>query len=204
MQLHLQQMSNAFYKTNKMPLILGCGEIDRLMKAYQISNYITDKEYAILHSHIMPFNVISSFLPQKKSIINRIEHRLNIKINPKELTGINSIFQVNDVLDWEIPIQLCCDLLISKDGIPGTKRDKHSSSSVEYHIGCDEIEYIDIFKTPRLCSGSFLYCLKSIFAFLYKMPFSHVLYGKPSIFAFEFASKQYTIIYIITFRKKAE
>lgn len=188
MQSNLKIMSDSFSISNKLPLISGCGDIDSLMKSYGITNYITHIEYSIIHSHIMSFNCISPFLPQKQSILKKVEHRLNKKFNPKQLISISSIFQINDVLDWEIPIQLSCDLLISKDGIPGSLRDKHSSNNVEYHLGCEEIEYVDVFKTPRICGGSYFYSLKSLFSLLYQMSFSHILYGKPSKVVFEFAS----------------
>lgn len=187
MQSILEIMSKA--SQTKIPLIVGCGDLHNIVKSYKVDKYITDTEYGTIFSHILGFNTIQALLPYKEKTKKIVEDRLKMKIDYKRLIGINGIFQITDCLNWEIPIQLCCDLLISKDGIPGTERSKDDPCVVEYHLANPDVDFADNFPIPRLGGGAFFFSLQELFKLKYKFCFPHIPYGKLYQRVDDFASK---------------
>lgn len=174
----------------KLPLVLSCSKIHEIMKYYNITNYITDIEYSLIFKNIVPMNAIRCFYSQRKQIKKQAEKRLGRKLYSRLPLQINSIFQITEVLHWEIPIQLCCDLMISPNGIPWEKRKDLSNQILSYHIANPDTVYQDVFNIPRYCSGTFLWSLLHLYKKMYNANFKYIEYGKPSNKIFDFAKKR--------------
>jgi len=58
-----------------------------------------------------------------------------------------------DLQKWEINMQTFIDLLISKDGKPGTIRNKQEKQFVDFHLSSEDLLYKDEFHTPRIAAG---------------------------------------------------
>lgn len=175
---------------HKFPLIVGHGKMHDIMKSYGIKRYITDIEYATIFSHIIPANWARPLFKDKKkarTIKERVQRRL--KVDLSHPLCINSIFQVADVLRWEIPLQLCCDILISKDGVPGTERSSDEEQKIMYHIANADMDYMDIFTLPRFCGGSFFLSMNHLYKMKYGKDIKLLVYGKPSKLVFDYARK---------------
>jgi HAD superfamily hydrolase (TIGR01456 family) len=97
---------------------------------------------------------------------------------------------LTDVIRWEVNVQLMSDILISKNGIPGSIRGANEKQHVEFHLASEDLLYQDSFKIPRIASGSFFFSLNHLFNMKYKRSIDYILYGKPSRKIFEFAKKQ--------------
>ena len=96
---------------------------------------------------------------------------------------------LTDVVRWEINIQLFSDLLISKNGIPGSIRNKDEKQDVDFHLCAQDLLYKDAFEIPRIASGAFWHSLNHIFNLKYKREIEYKMYGKPSNVIFDYASK---------------
>lgn len=59
-----------------------------------------------------------------------------------------------DIRNWEINVQIFLDLLISKDGIPGSVRSNNEKQFVEFHLAIEELLYKDEFVRPRIAGGN--------------------------------------------------
>ena len=183
----------SYYSTldkSKVPLVLHCSKLHEIMKYYQIKRYITDIEYALIFKHIVPNNSIRCYFPMRKQLKAQAERRLGMKLDSSKPIAINSIFQITEVLHWEIPAQLCCDLMISTNGIPGTKRKDLSKQLLTYHIANPDTVYQDVFTLPRYCSGTFLWSLLHLYKRTHNASFEYVQYGKPNKTIFDFAKRR--------------
>jgi HAD superfamily hydrolase (TIGR01456 family) len=114
-----------------------------------------------------------------------VENRLQMKLDKP--FPIKSIFQLTDVIRWEINMQLFSDLLISNNGIPGTVRENNEAQKVSFHVACDDLLFKDDFPIPRLAAGSFSDALEHLFAHQYQRKIEKHIYGKPSQRMFHFA-----------------
>jgi hypothetical protein len=95
-----------------------------------------------------------------------------------------------DVLRWEVNIQTFMDLLISKNGIPGTIRTKEDKQFVEFHLCSEDLLYKDEFHLPRNSAvGTFFISLDNLMQKVYNKNIEYTLYGKPSKKMFDYASK---------------
>ena len=96
---------------------------------------------------------------------------------------------LTDVIRWEINVQLFSDLLISKNGIPGSIRENNEPQVVDFHLCAQDLLYKDTFNMPRIAAGAFWHSLEHVFFLKYKRRIEYNLYGKPSSKIFEYASK---------------
>ena len=81
-----------------------------------------------------------------------MEKRLGYSL--KEIPQIHAIIVCTDVLKWEVNIQTFMDLLISKDGIPGTLRSQDEKQFVDFHLCSEDLLYKDEFILPRNSAGN--------------------------------------------------
>jgi hypothetical protein len=82
-----------------------------------------------------------------------VEKRLGYKI--KDFPQIHAILMATDLQKWEINMQTFIDLLISKDGRPGSIRASHEKQFVDFHLSAEDLLYKDEFNTPRIAAGKF-------------------------------------------------
>jgi hypothetical protein len=80
-----------------------------------------------------------------------VENRLNKPIS--DLLKVDSVMIMTDVVRWEVNVQLISDVLISKDGIPGTIRSLQDKQHVGCHIASIDLLYKDHFNLPRIAAG---------------------------------------------------
>ena len=99
---------------------------------------------------------------------------------------------MSDPMVWEENLQLISDFLISKDGIPGTMRNKNENQYVKFYMTNPDIVYADEFPLPRIAQGSFLHCLRTLYKLMYNSEFDCVQYGKPEKITFEYAGNRMT------------
>ena len=99
---------------------------------------------------------------------------------------------LTDVVRWELNIQLISDILISKNGIPGSIRSHNEKQYVEFHLASEDLLYKDSFNLPRIAAGSFFFSLSHLFNLKYKRNIEYILYGKPSKKIFEYASNYFS------------
>ncbi len=97
---------------------------------------------------------------------------------------------LTDVIRWEVNVQLMSDIIISKDGIPGTIRESNEKQHAEFHLASEDLLYKDAFNIPRIASGSYFFSLNHLFGMKYNRSIDYILYGKPSKKIFEFAKTQ--------------
>jgi hypothetical protein len=86
-----------------------------------------------------------------KETRNEVEKRLNKPID--KLLKIDSVMMMTDVTRWEINVQLISDIMISRDGIPGTIRNLSEKQHVPFHLACIDLLYKDKFHIPRIAAG---------------------------------------------------
>jgi hypothetical protein len=60
---------------------------------------------------------------------------------------------MTDVIRWEVNVQLISDIVISKDGVPGTIRSSNEKQHVEFHVAAIDLLYKDHFHIPRIAAG---------------------------------------------------
>ena len=187
----MKQQLQIFSKKDmfKVPLIVGQGNIPSLMNYYGVKKYITCEEYALIYYKMLPINIIKEILYKREQAVKKVKQRLKVS-NLFPPIAINGIFQISDVLRWEIPVQLCSDLLISSNGIPGTKKRREDKFSVSYHLSFDEIQYKDSFVLPRFSGGACFQSLQHLFKLLYKYDFPYTIYVKPSKLIFNYAKEK--------------
>ena len=114
---------------------------------------------------------------------------------------IKGIFVFSQPSRWEENLQVSCDLLISRNGIPGTIRSPSDPQYVKFYITNTHSFFIDDFAVPRFAEGSYLICLEELFKRQYGIPIKTIRYGKPMIEAYKFTErylrKRYEGIYDI-------
>ena len=121
-----------------------------------------------------------------KRIKSEVETRLGKEMD--KLLKIDSVMMMTDVTRWEVNVQLISDIIISRDGIPGTIRNISEKQHVECHIACIDLLYKDHFHMPRIAAGTFFYSLNHIFHRKYNREIDYEMYGKPSHKIFDYAS----------------
>ena len=170
-------------------LISGTGKINEVMLNYGFKNYITTQEYSTMFPEMFPFFMDLNRDPLKIEKMKKIVGK-RIKRDLTTFPKINAIVQITDMTRWEINIQLFSDLLISKDGIPGTILNSNQPQQVDYHLACLDLLYMDKFPIPRFACGSFFYCLQNLFKMKYGRNIDFTDYGKPSKIIYQYAKRQ--------------
>ena len=180
---------------HKLPLVIGNNNTHTILKNYGITNYITEIEYALIFKHICPMNSIKAIKQPHTSIINEAQRRLRRRFNPYKPVAINSIFQLTECTNWEVPMQICSDLLVSKDGVPGTMRDNIHQQELSIHLGNPDVVYMDTFALPRFCGGTFMYSLMCLVEKTYGIKVNYTAYGKPFRHIYNYAIENAKKVY---------
>lgn len=94
-----------------------------------------------------------------------------------EIPQIHAILMYTDILKWEINIQTFMDLLISKNGLPGTIRSEDEKQFVEFHLCSEDLLYKDEFILPRNSGcGTFYVSLENLMSKVYNKNIESTLY----------------------------
>jgi ribonucleotide monophosphatase NagD (HAD superfamily) len=94
---------------------------------------------------------------------------------------------MSDPTMWEENLQIICDLLISKDGIPGSVRSPEEPQFVKLYMTNLDFLYADNFVLPRHAQGCFLICLEELYKRQYHRSIDTIVYGKPTAHTFQYA-----------------
>jgi len=84
-----------------------------------------------------------------------VQKRLGYKVD--DYPQVHAILMATDVKTWEINMQSFIDLLISKDGKPGSIRAPNENQFVDFHVSTEDLLYQDEFHTPRIAGGIHLF-----------------------------------------------
>lgn len=182
---------------DKMIIATGVGDIAKILTSYGFNRFLTVEEYCqIYRQSIGQFLRIES-AEQRKQTYEIVEKRLGIKFSPKIHEGkggldkdflkFDSVFTMTDVSRWERSVQVISDILISKDGIPGSIRKSYDQQTVEMHAACKDLVYKDNFPINRIANGGFIISLETIFKKLYNQDLHYKIYGKPTRIIFDYA-----------------
>ena len=180
---------------NKLPLVIGNNNTHTILRNYGITNYITETEYALIFKHNCPINSIKAIEQPHTPIINEAQKRLGRRFNPYKPIAINSIFQLTECTNWEVPMQICSDLLVSKNGVPGTIRDNIHQQELSIHLGNPDVVYMDTFELPRFCGGTFIYSLMCLVEKTYGIKVNYTAYGKPFKHIYNYAIENAKNVY---------
>ena len=90
--------------------------------------------------------------------------------------------------DWATNLQVCCDVLLSKAGVPGERGEEQV---VDCYFSNPDIVYQDTWREPRITQGSFRVCLEALFHRLSGGRQLRVTTaGKPTVMTYDFAQNQ--------------
>lgn len=84
---------------------------------------------------------------------------------------VRAFLLINDPTHWETNFQIATDLLVSKDGIPGSVRKASDPQFTKLFISNPDFLYSDSFNLPRFAQGPFLDCLRLLFEKQYGFQF---------------------------------
>merc|ERR1712130_982464 len=90
--------------------------------------------------------------------------------------------------DWRLSLQILIDILRSRDGIPGSPDWTEQQFTQLLVCNPDEV-YPHQWSVPRNTTGSFTFCLKSLFTKLTGLTLSATSYGKPCSSTYDYARK---------------
>lgn len=182
---------------DKMIIATGVGDLVKILTSYGFKRFITVDEYCQLYRQSISQFMKTESPEQRKLTYLAVEKRLGIKFSDKIHEGkggldndflkFDSVLTMTDVSRWERSVQVLCDILISKDGIPGSIRTKDEKQVVDMHAACKDLVYKDSFSLNRIANGGFVISLETIFKKLYHQEIQYKIYGKPSRIIFDYA-----------------
>jgi len=173
---------------NDYVIITGLGNILSIALDYGFKKAITLDEYSAMYPYLSRLSLLGKPEEKVRMLAERGRQRLNFtKDTP--LPQVKAVFYISDPTMWEENLQITCDLLISKDGIPGSVRSKDEPQFVKLYLTNPDIVFADAFSLPRIAQGSYLLCLDALFRRQYGMPIEFTYYGKPTANTFKFAER---------------
>ncbi len=120
-------------------------------------------------------------------LAKRARARLGLPKDLKAPLKIEAIFMLSDPTMWEENLQIMCDLIISRDGVPGSVRLPSEKQFVKFYMTNPDFLYADAFVLPRHAEGCYQYCLEGIFRRQYGREVETIVYGKPTARTYKFA-----------------
>eukprot|EP00826_Nyctotherus_ovalis_P056728 TRINITY_DN771_c0_g1_i1.p1 TRINITY_DN771_c0_g1~~TRINITY_DN771_c0_g1_i1.p1 ORF type:complete len:379 (+),score=88.48 TRINITY_DN771_c0_g1_i1:68-1204(+) len=173
---------------NDYVIVGGLGNILSVALDYGFKKAITLDEYSAMFPFLSRLSLLGKSEEKVQMLAERGRQRLRLGTNPT-LPPIKALFYLSDPTMWEENLQITCDLLISKDGIPGSVRAKNDPQFVKLYLTNPDIVFADAFSLPRIAQGSFFICLDAVFKRQYEMPIEYTFYGKPTANTFKFAER---------------
>ena len=92
---------------------------------------------------------------------------------------------------WEYNVQLISDIIISKDGRPGTVRESGTKQVVPLYLSATDMLMADQFPLPRLVLGAFLKGLEVNVREAFGLTVEYTGYGKPEPMMFEYLERRF-------------
>jgi HAD superfamily hydrolase (TIGR01456 family) len=169
-------------------IIAGLGDILSIAHDYGFKKAITLDEYSAMFPYLSRLSLLGKSEERVQMLAERGRQRFNF-VKDAALPQVKAVFYLSDPTMWEENLQITCDLLISKDGIPGSIRSKNDPQFVKLYLTNPDIVFADAFTLPRIAQGSYLLCLDALFKRQYGMPIEFTYYGKPTANTFKFAER---------------
>jgi len=170
-------------------VVAGLGDVLSIALDYGFNKAITLDEYSALFPYLSRLSLMGKKREHVEMLAERARKRLGFSQNLFTPPQVKALFMLSDPTMWEENLQITCDLLISKNGIPGTIRDKNEPQFVKFYMTNPDIVYADAFVLPRLAQGCYLICLDEIFKKQYGIGVDVIAYGKPMTRTFKYAER---------------
>ncbi|KJE89690.1 hypothetical protein CAOG_01123 [Capsaspora owczarzaki ATCC 30864] len=105
---------------------------------------------------------------------------------PIPVPPVEAIFVMHDPLEWESCLQVLIDLLISKDGVPGTL---DSKQHIPIIFSNADFLWMAEHPQPRFGQGAFRLCLEALYKELTGRDLLYTQLGKPFGVTYDYAEK---------------
>lgn len=185
---------------DKCVLVVGGegGNCRKVAERYGFKNVVTPGDIFVSNPSIWPYSGVFKDYYQKfaKPIPNADSSK-----GPK----IDAIFVYNDPRDWGLDLQVIVDVLLSSQGIVGTKSEKNGRSDLPnrgyqqdgqppLYFSNPDLWWAASYHLPRLGQGGFREALEGVWAAVTGGPSKGVelkktVIGKPSHITYEFAER---------------
>ncbi|KAL7267956.1 hypothetical protein RUND412_009439 [Rhizina undulata] len=150
-QSHTPFKQLAEQKLYKTVLIVGGehGKCRSVAKAYGFENVVLPGDVLVAFPPLSPFSDVEV-------------HRSYAEPLPEERTKVDAVFVFNDPRDWALDTQLMLDVLVSEDGVLGTKRGDLKTNAgevkkghVPLYFSNPDLLWANEYHLPRLGQGGF-------------------------------------------------
>ncbi|KAI8973249.1 HAD-like domain-containing protein [Mycotypha africana] len=165
------------YESKKVLVVGGkarnCAEV---AKRYGFKEAVTPHDIMCWNSSVSPYS-----LPKPEYFG---EKTYNFSKEP-----IHAVFVFNDSFDLGRDVQIMLDVLCSKDGIVGTRKDTYEAQEIPLYWSCNDLIWSTDFPAPRLGQGAMKITLEALYKELTKRPLNSISFGKPHAVTYRFAEK---------------
>lgn len=104
----------------------------------------------------------------------------------------DGIFTFHDSYDFSTDAQVVVDLLVSKEGQLGTRRDIDNfdgNPSIPIYFSCADLQWAADYNLPRFGQGAFIETVRTLYKALTKHELKDTVIGKPTKFTYGYADK---------------
>lgn len=102
---------------------------------------------------------------------------------------INAILVFSDSRDYATDLQIIIDLLLSEDGVLGTKAKDPTKNQLPIYFSQGDLLCPTEHPTPRMSQGTFRIALEAIYKALTGAELERVVYGKPELATYKYADE---------------
>lgn len=165
---------------NKDRVLVVGGKDDkcrRVASGYGFKDVVIPADIVQTCPNILPFPNFTQTFPGAKPLSNL----------EKPFDGI---FVFHDSRDATADIQVIMDLLLSKKGVLGTRRESHGvSPSVPIYFSNGDMQWASDYPQPRFGQGALIESIKAIYRAVTGHELEHSVIGKPQRLTYEYANK---------------
>ncbi|KAJ3288842.1 hypothetical protein HK104_007922, partial [Borealophlyctis nickersoniae] len=154
-------------------LILGQDACKDVALSYGFRKPVTADEVMLWNPSMWPFRDLP--LDTKPGLLNFDEE------------PIKAIFMFHDSRDWGRDLQLCSDILRSRDGFLGTVTERRDKQSVPIYFSNSDFLWSNDYPVNRYAQGAFRMALEHLYKQLTGLDLQYTKYGKPEHATYRFA-----------------
>ncbi|CAI2373274.1 unnamed protein product [Moneuplotes crassus] len=186
----------AYKYENEYVVVSGFGDVVNVAYNYGFKKALHIHEYSALFPFLSPLTTKYKDQAILDAHLEAMQKRLGSSFDIAEVQkkGVSSIpvkacIAFHDVSEMEESLQIFCDLIVSKDGIPGSKRSMADPQVVDVYTTNPDLLYSAAFSLQRFGQGIFEYCLEDLFNRTYGFAPEIIQYGKPNKNTFQYCQK---------------
>eukprot|EP00732_Lithocolla_globosa_P001427 Lithocolla_globosa_v1_NODE_706_length_3411_cov_5.489425.p2 type:complete len:373 gc:universal NODE_706_length_3411_cov_5.489425:2200-3318(+) len=146
---------------------------------YGFKRVTTHQEYSQLHPVLVPNK--KKLLKKPFGDVQENTQRLD------EEAPVKAIFLLGSPDDWQIALQVCLDILRSKNGQCGFQHESDDGQTTPLYSGNPDLDYADLHTVPRLTLGAFRMCLEKLYFETLGRQLNVTLFGKPYPSVYDYA-----------------